>query len=277
MATALSLIREADNLIPVNGDYESYCKAKINILTNAIELEPNNSTAYYNRGFSHYALKNYTQAISDFTKAIEFDPEDDEPYRGRGTVYNDIGEYEKAIDDLTKAVELNFLWKRRGYWTSGSGYCYDELGKAYYNLKDYERAEDYFTKAIEESGFDYDAYYGRGLIYYDLGNYERALADFNKAFDFGFTNNPWSDKSWGEKFVADYKDKWALFHQKRGATHYKLKNYVDAVADFSKAIEYNPDNAEFYDIRGRAYVALGETDKASADFSKAENLGYIPK
>lgn len=140
MASALSLIREANNLIPVNGDYESYCKATINLLTKAIELEPNNSTAYHNRGFSHHALKNYSQAISDYTKAIEFDPENHDSYCGRGCVYNDIGEYEKAVADLKKSIELNFLWKRRGYWTSGPGYCYEELGKAYYNLKDYARA-----------------------------------------------------------------------------------------------------------------------------------------
>ncbi len=47
---------------------------------------------------------------------------------------------------------------------------------------------------------------------------------------------------------------------------------LKAVADFNKAIELNPKYASAYLMRGRAYEALGEMDKAKADRAKALEL-----
>lgn len=271
MATAIGLIREANELVPVNGDFESYCKTRIKLYTQAIELDPNNSTAYHNRGFVYTSLKNYAQALADFTRAIECDAENDDSYASRGNVYNEIGEYQKAIADLSKSIELNLMLKSRGYFCTSLNYHYIELGKAYRNLKDYRRAEDYFTKAIEEFSLDSEAYYERGLVYYECGDYERALADFNKAFEYGFADNR---NNWSEKLIAfyGYNGRWAMFHKKRGDTHFNLKNYPEAVADFSRAIELAPNFAEAYQNRGICYKYLDDGLKAEADFARAEEL-----
>ena len=42
--------------------------------TNAIELNPNDSNAYHERGITHYSLLNYENALNDLKKAIELDP-----------------------------------------------------------------------------------------------------------------------------------------------------------------------------------------------------------
>ena len=44
----------------------------------AIELDPNDAAAYYNRGHSYSDLGQYQRAIEDFDKAIELDPNDAE-------------------------------------------------------------------------------------------------------------------------------------------------------------------------------------------------------
>ena len=44
--------------------------------TESIELNPNESSAYFYRGVSKALLKDYSGAISDYSKAIELTPND---------------------------------------------------------------------------------------------------------------------------------------------------------------------------------------------------------
>jgi len=52
-----------------------------------------------------------------------------------------------------------------------------------------------------------------------------------------------------------------------------LKNYKDAIEDFSKAIEINPGYAEAYLGRGGAKIELNDADGACSDWQKAAQLG----
>ena len=55
-------------------------------------------------------------------------------------------------------------------------------------------------------------------------------------------------------------------------------NYTEAVASFTEAIKLDPDNIQAYMGRAEAYVALGEYDKALADYrfisGTTENMPY---
>ena len=62
-----------------------------------------------------------------------------------------------------------------------------------------------------------------------------------------------------------------------GVAYINLGEYEKAVADFTRAIELNPNFAEAYNYRGFAYMKLNKKAQADADAAKAENLGYIPK
>ena len=46
-----------------------------------------------------------------------------------------------------------------------------------------------------------------------------------------------------------------------------------AIADFNKALEINPNDADTYHRRGRAYRDKGDLDKAAADMEKAVAAG----
>ena len=61
---------------------------------------------------------------------------------------------------------------------------------------------------------------------------------------------------------------------KRATAKYELKDYQGAIADYTKAIELNPDYAQAYNKRGFAYLMLGPKSKAQADFKRAIELGY---
>ena len=52
---------------------EKLLQFKIDNYTKAINLNPDYSAAFNNRGFAKYSLNDYDGAIADYTKAIELD------------------------------------------------------------------------------------------------------------------------------------------------------------------------------------------------------------
>ena len=61
----------------------------------------------------------------------------------------------------------------------------------------------------------------------------------------------------------------------RGNTYLATGQYDQAIADYTKALELNPQDALAYNNRGLAYFYLkGEYDKAWEDVSKAQELGF---
>ncbi len=61
----------------------------------------------------------------------------------------------------------------------------------------------------------------------------------------------------------------------RGNAKYELEDYRGAIADYSKAIEINPNDADAYGNRGIAMIKLGQKDSGCLDLSKAGELGYF--
>lgn len=61
----------------------------------------------------------------------------------------------------------------------------------------------------------------------------------------------------------------AKSHVKKGYRLHRQKNYNEALAEFNKAIEMDPGNAEAYYWRGRTLVSLGRLDQGEEDFKRA--------
>jgi tetratricopeptide (TPR) repeat protein len=55
----------------------------------------------------------------------------------------------------------------------------------------------------------------------------------------------------------------------RGNEAYNKRNYDQAIADYNKALEINPESADAYNNRGAAYDKKGNYDQAIADCNKA--------
>ena len=59
----------------------------------------------------------------------------------------------------------------------------------------------------------------------------------------------------------------------RGNSKYGLEDYKGAVADYSKAIELNPNLSEAYNNRGISKYMLNQKKSACLDWIKARELG----
>lgn len=68
--------------------------------------------------------------------------------------------------------------------------------------------------------------------------------------------------------MSEYNLKEAEVCFNRGLDSNKKLEIILSIADFTKAIELNPDYVEAYLYRGKAYLEKGELDRAIADFTK---------
>src|SRR5262249_22862080 len=76
-------------------------------LSKAIQLEPKEAWAWYNRGVVHDRLGRLDKALADYTSAIELDREDVRAWNNRGALHSKRGHWEKAVADYYRALEVN--------------------------------------------------------------------------------------------------------------------------------------------------------------------------
>jgi len=81
-------------------------KRAIAVLTQVIEMSPNDAVAYKNRGNTRSDLGNYEGAIEDYTQAIKINPNDADAYYNRGSARYSQGDKLLAIEDFQKATDL---------------------------------------------------------------------------------------------------------------------------------------------------------------------------
>ncbi len=199
--------------------------------------------AYGSRGSAKQALNDLDGAMKDYNKAIEINPKSHRAYNHRGVVKSTLKDFEGAILDYSKAIESKPKF----------GLAFFNRGTAKNALKDYKGALKDYNKAIEINPKNYDAYNNRGILKYELKDFERAMLDYNKAIEL----NP-------ENILA---------YNNKGNLEKDLGNINAAIDNYSKAIEISPDYYLSYIVRAKAYVILGENEKAKQDIEKVKQLG----
>ena len=77
------------------------------IITLTLSISSYSQTAieYYKRGNAKEKLQDYTGAIADYTKAIELNPKDPSAYYNRGLAKIDLSQKDSGCLDLSKAGE----------------------------------------------------------------------------------------------------------------------------------------------------------------------------
>jgi tetratricopeptide (TPR) repeat protein len=84
------------------GDY----LGAIDILSQALALNPNDANAYNNRAAAYRELYEYQQALPDVNKAIQLNPNFADAYWNRALIYSGLDNWENALADFKKAAEL---------------------------------------------------------------------------------------------------------------------------------------------------------------------------
>ena len=72
----------------------------------AIELNPNFSVAYCNKGSALDDLERFQEAIECYDKAIELNPNYSNAYCNKGLALKNLKNHQDAIECYNKAIEL---------------------------------------------------------------------------------------------------------------------------------------------------------------------------
>jgi tetratricopeptide (TPR) repeat protein len=172
------------------------------------------------------------------------------------------GEIQEARDDLVDAQQL---WHENPY-------TYLWLGAANIAAQNYEAAVyllDQATRTIPHR----DSYFWRGVAEYKANNNYISIESFNSAIDhcddeglliYWEGHIPRIAQS-NQAVIADILN-W------RGVQLVESNDYPAALADFSRAIDLQPDNGDNYFWRGHVHYAQRNYAAALADLSRAVDL-----
>jgi tetratricopeptide (TPR) repeat protein len=212
----------------------------------AIEIDPKLATAYFNRGVSYHRIGQDDQAISDYTRAIEIDPNLAVVYVNRGVSYRDIGQDDQAISDNTKAIELNPRFAA----------AYNNRGNAYGGKGQHDQAISDYTKAIELNPQYAEAYLNRGRSYGNSGQHDLAIAEYTIALEIS-----------PEDARAHNAIAWLL----ATCPDTEFRNGTKAIEHAQTAVQIEPE-AVYIDTLAAAYAESGRFDEAIETQEEAISL-----
>jgi tetratricopeptide (TPR) repeat protein len=286
------------------GDYAGAVK----ILTQIIQINPNDSDNYTARGYLYSQLGKYKQAIQDYNQAISLKPNNGDSFRGRGLAHFSIKEEENALRDFNRAIEINpqdvvalfsrgiFFYRKNDNYNAlkdldkaivikddeGDIFLYRSF--VHYRLENQGSAFQDVTRAITLNPKDSEALYSRGiLLYLDRKDYRKALKDFDQAIAInddngkffyyrGLTHASLKDE---KSAIRDFTRAIAIDPQnaypfyERGVLYYDRKDDRNALKDFDQAIAINSDDDNFFYLRGLTHIRLKDEKSAIRDFTRA--------
>ncbi|MBC2698140.1 MAG: tetratricopeptide repeat protein [ANME-2 cluster archaeon] len=213
----------------------------LEVFEKAIEIKPDDFSAWYNKGNTLVNLGRYEDALEAFEKATEIKPDNLRAWINKGNTLDDLGRNEDALEVFEKAIEIK----------PDDFRVLNNKGTALANLGRYEDALEAFEKAIEIKPDTY-TWYNQGNTLGHLGRYEDALEAFEKAIEI----KPDNFHAWINK----------------GNTLGNLKRYEDALEAFEKAIEIKPDDFSAWYNKGNTFDDLVRYEDALEAFEKATEI-----
>lgn len=245
----------------------------------------NGSIGKLNFNISENAYKYYQQAYADAVKAIEFDPENLQAYLTKCVVNFTLGNIDQNIQDYQQLIIR----------TDGAekGLLYWGMGEEYYLLGEYDEAIAGFDRTISILPNFTPAYLSRGKTFAKIGEYEKSLVDINYAIALEpYDSNSYSERGdtyeeMGkyEEAISDYTyaikidqrsstpNSSSISYCNRAQCYAAIGKYELAIQDFNDCNVSDLWNnfPDMYVQRGLSYQALGMTQQAESDFSKAKD------
>ena len=185
----------------------------------------------------------YGLALDIFDKVLDDDAENVAALVGRAEAYVQLRAFEDALGDAKAALALDdenagaYLWR----------------GVANLGLENLDDAEADILQSIELDP-DPEAYTLLAQVYIITGEPEQALESYADAID-----------------AAD-TDEQAVYYYQRGQFRSQIGDLEGAIADYSAAIEQEPENADYYFSRSFAYFDLGQVEAAIEDDTRVIEL-----
>jgi len=254
----------------------------IDYLNQAIQIDPEYSSAYNNLAMAYHHKGDYAQAVYYAQKALDIGLKKygtdhlntAAAYNNIGLAYKEMGKYDQAIDCFKKVLAISL--KLRGAESAQAATAYNNLGWTYNSKSDFDLAIEYHKKAIQ---IDLKVYGPRhpivardynniGLAYKGIENYDQAMDYYKKALDINIRRLPPDDPS-----IARLYNNMGVIYAMKG-------EYDEAVEIICKALEIDlkklgpehPLLANRYHNLGAIYQKKGDFETARIYYKKAKQI-----
>jgi len=213
-------------------------------LREAVKVQEDNSQLFADLAYILKRRNNFSDALSLYFHALELNPNNVIRYYDIGDTLLALGETERAISYLRKADQID---------PNNSLVCYD-LGRAYFDIGNYEQCKAASKAALQSdpemlngrTNLGLNATINIGLAYLNLGKLKEAEHCFRK------------------NLLLTTSSYFNL-----GLALHRQKKYDEALQNFLRAVELVPDDAEYWDLVGNAYLELKQLDEAQKALEKA--------
>jgi len=225
---ANQLMREGDRAF----DQRNYAIA-LDKYKQSITLFPGNAYAHYRKGFAHYYLKEYAEAIPEYDEALKLGYKPPEIFKVRWYPHYALKNYDLALLDLNQSIasEPNNVELLR------------TAGDIYFDKGDFAEASNAYRRAILKAPSNGDLHYRLALSRSKANDIEGQAASAEDAIRLNTT------------FLADA---WLLLATAR----HSQKRMPEAIDAYSKALAAKPDKYE-------AYRELAELYRGQSRFNEA--------
>lgn len=230
-------------------------KEALNDLNQAVNLNKNDTLAYYFRGLVKQELGDSIGAYNDLSKAISLDTNCSECYFHRGLISLDIKfydnkinifipNYKNVLNDFNKAIEID-----------SNNLVYREYRNSYNDENNQNKLSD-LNYILDSDPTNNQIILQRVYYYYNIGSYKSAIADC----DYLINNN--------------FNLKETLLY--RAKTKLILSDTIGAINDYSSLIKFDNSNWEAYLERGKIRLTMKNYQLAIDDFNRILQMNEVP-
>jgi tetratricopeptide (TPR) repeat protein len=206
-----------------------------------LEMQKKQANASRNLGEAYYRQGNYPEALGKFLKSEKIYSGDPFLQNDLGLTYMAMKKMDLAVKHFKKAIEIKPDYAP----------AMNNLGTAYLNMKEWDAAIRYFKRVTENLVYATPHFplSNMGWAYYNKKAYALAEEYYLKALEID------------PKFINALAG--------LGKTYTAMGRGSEAVATLKKAVKDYPRSGQLYLELARAYIVLGEYEKALIAYDKA--------
>ena len=204
----------------------------------AHELADAIKQAHYNRGITYLNDERYSEAVTTFQNAITLDPDFTTAHYNLGLTYLKMENYQRAVDALQKTIALDSTYKAAHHALALAYLGQQELGKARDTARDTLKLDANYQPA-------------RSLL--------EAIDPSFTPPETQTTTPPETEQS--AKQQQDAKPRQEIYYE-LGIVYRDSKMPTEAIVEFQKAIDLDPDFVAAHTSLGEGYLEVGQLDAA---------------
>lgn len=281
----------------------------LELANESLKKYPDSHGLLINRGTIYFQLEQYESAESDYTKVLETAPQDSRwmILTQRARCARELGRIGGAEEDFSAALEalvdspdpapalVEQLWRHRGH-NFFDDVRYKESIESYTEALKFEgenRAESLMMRAWAYSNLGDEGNHQKDLAALEEINPEAAQALGAQIEESALTNG---DETANDLALAgtlklregsfeeaielldrslELDPELGAAYLKRGSAYQNLKNYPQAIKDYTSAYDLNADEAPLFN-RAICYLNINEFEKAKSDLQEFLKISKSP-